>query len=43
MYTRFQNWIIYIYKMDRSSEKWSSTAQSQGGEEYPTYNEKKQG
>jgi hypothetical protein len=30
-------------QLDQSCEKWSSTAQSQGGQKYPTYNTKKEG
>ena len=29
--------------LDRSCEKWRSVTESQGGEEYPTYNKKKEG
>jgi hypothetical protein len=30
-------------KPDQSRGKWRSITQSQGGEEYPTYNEQKEG
>ena len=30
-------------QLDRSCEKWGSTAQSQGGEKYTAYNKKKEG
>jgi hypothetical protein len=30
-------------QLDRSCEKWRSITQSQGGEEYRTYNKKKKG
>jgi hypothetical protein len=30
-------------QLDQSCEKWRSITQSQGGEEYPIYNKKKQG
>jgi hypothetical protein len=31
------------YQLDRSCEKLGNIEKSQGGEEYPTYNEKKEG
>ena len=31
------------YQLDRSCEKWSSIGENQGGEKYPTNNEKKEG
>jgi hypothetical protein len=41
-------WYVELEKdgedqLDRSCEKWSSITQSQGGEEYRTYNKKKKG
>ena len=30
-------------QLDRSCEEWRSITQSQGGEEYPAYSEKKEG
>ena len=30
-------------KLDRTCEKWRNATWSQGGEEYSTYNEKKEG